>query len=507
MNDTHPRRRAPRPGRARKRAIREQAARTGVPYSVAARVIAELGLQPGESIASHGRTIYPRDPFRQSVVERRARRSFAERLADTRRAAVLPQGRAQHLVDRFPPGRGRAGTGVGQLYHGKGRPELLTMLYLTVAVESPSLLPDPGNVAWVAEMGEETAVDLECALADRAARALLETDSAQLWPRLTAALGRAAAGPGPLRQVAERLAAIMARWETRPRRRPVETSPGDGRVPVESSPADGRVPVESSSADGRVPAEPSRADQRVPAEPSARDRVALDKPAQPGMGEPAQPSTDPARTEARGTSHGGVGEAPHASTDPLRAGTDGPDRLPHPRRCAPGEPLSAGQGEPSTIGGSEAGELLPDVEEAPTSAGRDTPTELMRQASAGVARQAPTGLTHHTPTEPAHQTPTEPTHQTPAELALPFVLAPPFDGVRQILDALLMVADDGHAPGTRVRVLAGPHRDRFATIVGAVWGAVGPPVGYRIQVDGCTGTLGMAAGELIVLAGQESVHA
>ena len=109
MNDTHPRRRSPRPGRARKRAIREQAARTGVPYSVAARVIAELGLQPGESVASHGRTIYPSDPFRQSIVEQRAHRSFTERLADTRRAADLPERRPHHLLDPFPPARGQAG--------------------------------------------------------------------------------------------------------------------------------------------------------------------------------------------------------------------------------------------------------------------------------------------------------------------------------------------------------------------------------------------------------------
>ncbi|MEU8241768.1 hypothetical protein AB0C07_26250 [Actinoplanes missouriensis] len=311
MNDTHPRRRNPRPGRARKRAIREQAARTGVPYSVAARVIAELGLQPGESIASHGRTIYPCDPIRQRVVDERGRRSFAERLADTRRAAVLPEGRAQHLVGRFPPGRGR----VGQLYHGEGRPELLTMLYLAVAVEFPALVPEPADAAWVAEMGEETAVDMVCALLDRQARSMLECDTSELRPRLAQALTAAAAGPDPhMRLVATQLTA------TPPRPEPLD----------------------------------------------------------PPDGEPARP-------------------------------------------------------------------------------------------------------------------------------ALPLVLSLPFDGVRQILDALLVVSDDGHAPGTRVRVLAGPHTSRTATIVGAVWGALGPPIAYRIQLDGATGTLGMAAGELAVPPGQESL--
>ncbi|MEU4560069.1 hypothetical protein AB0F72_16935 [Actinoplanes sp. NPDC023936] len=370
MNDTHPRRRNPRPGRARKRAIREQAARTGVPYSVAARVIAELGLRPGESIASHGRTIYPCDPVRQRAVDERGRRSFAERLADTRRAAVLPEGRAQHLVGRFPPGRGRVGSGVGQLYQGAGRPELLTMLYLAVAVEFPGLVPEPADIAWVAEMGEETAVDIECALLDRQARSMLECDTTELSPRLAEALAAAAAGPDPhLRLAAERLTASPAPWNTR-----------------------------------RPTAAPTDAD--------------------PAHAGPAH--ADPAHA---GPAHAGPAHAAPAHADPAHAG-----------------PAHAGP------------------------------------AHAGLEPQ---------PSNGPHE--------------LPFVLSPPFDGVRQILDALLVVADDGHAPGTRVRVLAGPHTSKTATIVGAVWGALGPPIAYRIQLDGATGTLGMAAGELAVPPGQESL--
>ncbi|MEU7585563.1 hypothetical protein AB0A95_04600 [Micromonospora sp. NPDC049230] len=43
MSDHQPRR-APAPGRARKRAIREHAAQTGVAYSVAARHLESVGL-------------------------------------------------------------------------------------------------------------------------------------------------------------------------------------------------------------------------------------------------------------------------------------------------------------------------------------------------------------------------------------------------------------------------------------------------------------------------------
>ncbi|BBH68190.1 hypothetical protein ACTI_48750 [Actinoplanes sp. OR16] len=355
MNDTHPRRRNPRPGRARKRAIREQAARTGVPYSVAARVIADLGLQPGESVASHGRTIYPADPLRQSLVEQRERRSFTERLADTRLAASLPAGRPHHLVNRFPPGRGLTGSGVGRLYHGEGRPELLTMLYLAVAAESPALLPDPAGLAWVAEMAEETAVDMECAELDRAARSMLENDTSTLWPRLAASVKSALSSPDPLlRQAATTLTTAQAQPTT--------------ITPTRSSP-----------------------DEAITS---------------------TRPSLDAAVTSTRPS----------------------PDAAITSTRSSPGA-----------------------------------------------------AITH-----------------LAAAAALPSPSAPPFDGVRQILDALLMVAEDGHAPGTRVRVLAGPNRGRTATIITAVWGAAGPPIAYRVQLDGATTTLGMAAGELIVLAGQES---
>ncbi|GAB3253628.1 hypothetical protein [Kineosporia babensis] len=78
-----------------------------------------------------------------------------------------------------------------------------------------------------------------------------------------------------------------------------------------------------------------------------------------------------------------------------------------------------------------------------------------------------------------------------------------FVGVRQILDALLVVADDGHAPGTRVRMLAGSAAGRVGTVVGAVWGSQGAPVGYRIWDDVSGVELGAATGDLVVLAGQE----
>ncbi|GAA2356993.1 hypothetical protein GCM10010170_050080 [Dactylosporangium salmoneum] len=311
MAGQHPRRTS-RQDQARKRAIRAQAARTGVSYSVAARQMEAVGLRPGEMIATYGRTIYPtgHDAHRQRLIELRERRSMDERLADTRRAAVLPGGRAQHLVERFPPTRGRPGSKVGPLYHGTYRQELLTMLYVTIAVESPGLIPETGDLAWIAEMGEETALDMACAELDREARALLEREPATLWPAIERALALSENSPQlQLRQEATRLSALYrSMWA--------------------------------------------------------------------------------------------------------------------PRESADGEP---------------------------------------------------------------------------------YVDDPPFEGVRQILDVLLMVADDGHAPGTRVRMLASPHENRIATVVGAVWGSPGPPVAYRVQVEESTIRLTAETADLVVLADQESL--
>jgi hypothetical protein len=293
--DKRQQRRQPAPDRARKRAIRAQAASTGVPYSVAARLHdmimdqAEAAAQVfdladwagGETLADQGRTVYPAstDTHRHWLIEARTRRSAAERVQDARRAADLPAGRAQHLVDRFPPTRGEEGTGVAMLYHGEGRQHALALLYCLVGHERPDLVPSAGDLAWEAELGEETAVDTACAELDRAARLLLDSDRASLRPRIADALS---AGQ------------VHRDWRVR-----------EGAIR-----------------------------------------------------------------------------------------------------------LAAGQ----TFG--------------------DTPT---------------TGL--------------------------------PWDGVRQILDAVLVVGDDGHAPGTRVRMLAQPHSGHNATIVGAIWGRVGPPSRYEVCPD------------------------
>ncbi|PTA48245.1 hypothetical protein C8054_01575 [Micromonospora sp. RP3T] len=278
---------------------------------MAARQLEAVGLQPGETLSSYGRTIYPAgsDAHRQMLVERRERRSFEERVADTRRAGALPDGRAHHLVERFPPTRGPKGTGVGPLYHGEGRRELLAMAYLVVAAESPGLLPEVGDLAWVSEMGEETALDTACADLDREARRLLDREPAVLWSVIDSALA-----------AAER------------------------------------------SADWQIRQEAIR----------------------------------------------------HAAL--FRA-------MVSPREGYAGEPYVA---------------------------------EL------------------------------------------------PVAGVRQILDALLIVAEDGHAPGTRVRLLSDSHRGRTATITGARWGSPGPPVGYDVWLDGARTALSARASELVVLAGQES---
>lgn len=150
--------------RARRRAIRALATQLGVPYSVAARLIA--------------------DPHRALLFAHREQRPFHARVADTRDAADPPLGRAAHLVARFP----RLRTTAGRLYDGRDRQTVLAMLYAVLTHESPGLMPAAEELAWVAGLGEETAVDITCATLDRAARLLLDDDQWRLWTRVEAAL-------------------------------------------------------------------------------------------------------------------------------------------------------------------------------------------------------------------------------------------------------------------------------------------------------------------------------
>src|SRR3954454_10297604 len=155
--------------RARRRAIRALAAQMGVPYSVAARVLA--------------------DPHRALMFAHREQRPFHARVSDSRDAAAPPLGRAAHLTARYP----RLRTAAGRLYDGRDRQTVLAMLYAVVTHDSPALLPAAEELAWVAELGEETAVDITCAALDRAARLLLDDDQWRLWTKVAAV----AAGRGP----------------------------------------------------------------------------------------------------------------------------------------------------------------------------------------------------------------------------------------------------------------------------------------------------------------------
>ncbi|MDF5755838.1 hypothetical protein [Spongiactinospora sp. TRM90649] len=246
IDDQHDRSRAARrrrasPDRARRRAIRARAAMAGVSYSVAARWLDAWPDDPGEFPATRGRTVYPANTDRQrrGLLAVRARRSLAERVRDAETAAALPYGRARHLAQRFPPTRGEKGTGVGGLYDGEAREDLLALLYLTVLppardrkgtgvaslcpgecrehMPSPldltvslpaaggegaglggasSLVPPRGELARAAELGDETAIDLVCAPLDRAARLALDDEPAELRARARAALAGERARPG-----------------------------------------------------------------------------------------------------------------------------------------------------------------------------------------------------------------------------------------------------------------------------------------------------------------------
>lgn len=301
------RKRLPAHDRARKRAIRAAAAKAGVPYSVARHWLAPDQGSPVTIPASQGRTVYPQgsDSARQQAIESRNRRSFEQRRQDTRLAADLPLGRARHLVERFPPTRGEAQTAVGLLYHGNGRQEVLALLYAMVSDREPELVPSVGDLAWVAELGEETAVDTACARLDRAARLLLD---------------RGAAG------IAQSVEQLLA-------------EPG-----------------------------PAGADQRVLAETWYLTKAML-------------------------------------------------------RMANPND--------------------------------RDDSTTTIPRL--------------------------------------------PLDGVGHILDALLIIAEDGHAPGTRVRILPAPAGGALGTIVSVRWGSDGPPVSYEVRPDRSARSVSADPEDLIVL--------
>jgi hypothetical protein len=152
--------------RARRRAIRAHALALGVPYSVAARLLKA------------------QDDHRAWLSAVRERRPFTLRQQDTRLAADLPLGRAAHLAERFPQSSQTE----------TGTTSVLGMLYAVLLHESPTLVPSTEQLTWVADLGEETAVDFVCADLDRAARCLLDEDPWRLCNRIEATLAAALTG-------------------------------------------------------------------------------------------------------------------------------------------------------------------------------------------------------------------------------------------------------------------------------------------------------------------------
>lgn len=208
------RRRRPTPDRARKRAIRARANQAGVSYLVAARHLNT----PLEPRASLGRTVYPdcSDEHRRWLIALREQRSYKLRADDARQAILIPLGRARHLVERFPSLRGEPGSGLGRLYDGEARPVALAMLYTAVIHERADLAPPAADLAWLADLGEETAVDLALCGLDRAARELLELDRWDMWTRIDAALSDGDIGREPrlrdaIRELGLELRSLAAR--------------------------------------------------------------------------------------------------------------------------------------------------------------------------------------------------------------------------------------------------------------------------------------------------------
>ena len=73
------------------------------------------------------------------------------------------------------------------------------------------------------------------------------------------------------------------------------------------------------------------------------------------------------------------------------------------------------------------------------------------------------------------------------------------DGARHTLDAVLVIAHEAHAPGTRVRILTGPDHGRTATVVGVRWLPAGPPARYDVRTDADTTTLEVDVDDVVLL--------
>jgi hypothetical protein len=65
---------------------------------------------------------------------------------------------------------------------------VLAMLYAAVVHERPGVLPSADELTWLADLGEEAAVDLACMAVDRSARELLDEDRWTMWTRIDGAL-------------------------------------------------------------------------------------------------------------------------------------------------------------------------------------------------------------------------------------------------------------------------------------------------------------------------------
>ncbi|WP_285619790.1 hypothetical protein [Kineosporia sp. NBRC 101677] len=158
-------------------------------------------------------------------MEQRERRRFAERLSDTELASQLPDGRAEHLVRRFPPLQAAAGL---QLYAGDGRQALLSALYQAVMQRAPELVPTPQDLAEAAELGEESVIDLLLAEVDRDIRLLLDEPPERLWALL--GLGLEGAPVAGVRQILDALLTIADDGHAPGTRVRMLTGPVAGRI-------------------------------------------------------------------------------------------------------------------------------------------------------------------------------------------------------------------------------------------------------------------------------------
>jgi hypothetical protein len=425
-------------GRARKRAIRAEAARYGVPYSVAARRLEAFA----GSRATHAAG------GRKSI---NAHPSHSAHHLDTRMAADLPCGRARHLTARFPT--------------------IAHTLNARVTAQPPRHLTSEALSRHVASESSSHETAPESSRHTTASESSSHKTSETPRHRTPEALRPSA--PDALRHPA----AETPRQGLRLGRAGHQPAPGSPHG--EACPDQPTATRQSRLAPQPPPEEITRPTLRAGASPGAPERPDTGQTRHPSIREGGSKPLEPATSL----------DADQAQQHDLA------DNEPDDAGDATAQVLALAYAVIAT----EAPHLVPSAAELTWSAdlGQTSAVDVVCSLIDRTARllldSAPGELRHRARGALAVARASSDPQLRDAAEQLTASLDPddarhwhalPFAEARQVLDALLVAPCASHSPGVRVRFAAGVRAGTEATVIGAVWGMSGPPYAYKVRPDG-----------------------